>query len=856
MPLEAEQLEQVYGMDAVLGADASRRWELDRDLSRRDQVVRVGLLMLAIAIAQAVLYGSSLIGLTVILPLGTLAQTPVYYPADATTEAVEVHDYGLTDLIFFMEPERQFVVSELKSGRLPIWTPYRFGGAPCWPLGLSPPWWPAYFIQSPVVLAWTQMLVAQVAGLGAYLFFRRTLKVSFWPAMIIACCYPLSGAYTVWTGFWLPAVMCWMPWMFTAVHATVHRPLGFGGPSLSLVTLFALIGGAADIAGQVLLASGLYGAWCLIHRFRSNILRSPAIASATALAIGWGLGFLASAWLMMPLLEYTSTGTRMVNRSHGAEARPPMGLVALPEFVFPSFYGSTRAGSYRLIPNAYPESAVGGYVGMLATLFAAPLAFWSRRHRSVNLFWVFLIFFTSSWMLNVPGMVQLLRLPGMNMMSHNRFVFVTGFAILALAATGLSVLWEQKPLSRKWIFALPAAVVVVLLVSSVYRIMVVPEPIKSEMADAVSKGAITAGIRSLEDVALIKENFIRRRMEGVVVASVCLGAWVLLIAARHPRRWIVAGAGVIMITNLLWFGSERAPQFARDLFGRSVPLLQELAAAPPGRITGFECLPANLAQLAGLRDIRGYDGIDPARMIDLLRAAAAPGAMQLEHAITQWLSPLILRKADGGWRASPILDMLNVRYIVFRGNTPPGIRVDLRRDDYQCAINPYALPRAFVPASVIAVESDTERLSAIASPDFDPRRVAYVERGVSLPGYIAGSAAIISETPTEIVIAADMQTVGLLVLSDLWDAGWHARIDRGAELEILRTNHAIRGVILPAGRSSIRFYYSPASFWRGLFFAIGSLCLLMAWLCFAAGRLLRSRRLQLLCAENAKSEVV
>lgn len=809
--------------------DSSLSCEGSSNASFRDRVFRVGLLTLAIAIAQAVLYGSSLIGSTLMLPLGTLAQSPIYYPSDVTTETIRVHDYGLTDLIFFMEPERQFVVSELRAGRLPLWTPYRFGGAPCWPLGLSPPWWPAYLIRSPVVLAWTQMLVAQVAGVGAYVFFRRTLKISYWPAMITGCCYPLSGAFTVWTGFWLPAVMCWMPWMFTAVHATVQDPRGFGGPSLAIVTLFTLIGGAADIAGQVLLASGLYGFWCLVDHHRRSLFRWPCLASCLRLGGAWMLGFLASAWVMMPLLEYTSTGTRMVNRSHGAEARPPVGLVSLPEFVLPSFYGSTRTGSYRLLPNAYPESAVGGYVGILATLFAAPLAFWSRKHRSSNLFLVFLIFFSSSWMLDVPGIVQLLRLPGMNMMSHNRFVFVTGFATLALAAVGFDVLWHQKPLSRKWGFSIPVAVIMSLLLWSVYRLIAIPEPIKSQMAAAVSKGAIAAGVRSLEDVAIIKETFIFRRVEGIVITTLCLAAWSCVATMCQPRRWLIAAVGSLMLINLLWFGSERAPQFDRGLFGRPVPMLDQIAAAPPGRIIGFDCLPANLAQLAGLRDIRGYDGIDPARMIDLLRAAAAPGAMQLEHAITQWLTPLVLRKTDGGCRLSPILDMLNVRYILFRGDPPPGIKADFRQVDYWAVINPSALPRAYVPNRVVTIEPYAERLAAIAAPQFDPRRVTYIERPMSLPTNCAGSATIISETPTSIVVHADMKTAGLLVLADLWDVGWHAYASSGRELEILRTNHAIRGVEVPAGQITVIFEYFPRSFKIGLLLATCSLFLLAGW---------------------------
>ena len=74
--------------------------------------------------------------------------------------------------------------------------------------------------------------VALVAGGGAYLFFRRVMRLQFWPAAIVAWCYPLTGAYVLWQGFWLPSVMCWLPWMFTAVNATVRTTGRLGRPLL------------------------------------------------------------------------------------------------------------------------------------------------------------------------------------------------------------------------------------------------------------------------------------------------------------------------------------------------------------------------------------------------------------------------------------------------------------------------------------------------------------------------------------------------------------------------------------------------------------------------------------------------
>ena len=62
-----------------------------------------------------------------------------------------------------------------------------------------------------------------------------------------------------------------------------------------------------------------------------------------------------------------------------------------------------------------------------------------------------------SWCLNLPGFVSLLRLPGLNLMSHNRLVFLASFAILAMAAVGLEVLL-QGPVTPRWWFWLPAAI--------------------------------------------------------------------------------------------------------------------------------------------------------------------------------------------------------------------------------------------------------------------------------------------------------------------------------------------------------------------------------------------------------------
>lgn len=216
------------------------------------------IVVLGIVLGQAVLYGPSLIGKRLLLPLDILAGPDVYLPRTPGDESAAPHDFVLSDLVFFYEPERRYVQSEIGAGRLPFWTPHRFAGAPNYQLPLSPLSLLSYLIASPVVIAWTEMFIALVAGLGAYSFFRRISRVSFWPAAIIAWCYPLTGAYIIWQGYWLPMVMCWLPWLLLATDSAVRRRNGFGGPSLAATTVTVLISGGVDIAGQALIASGIY----------------------------------------------------------------------------------------------------------------------------------------------------------------------------------------------------------------------------------------------------------------------------------------------------------------------------------------------------------------------------------------------------------------------------------------------------------------------------------------------------------------------------------------------------------------------------------------------------------------------
>ncbi len=770
------------------------------------------------------------------LPLDFLAASNVYLPASPQMAKIQKPNATLSDLVLQWEPARQFAVSEFRAGRLPMWMPYQYAGVPIvWPK-FSPFMLLQCCMASPIILAWAQVAAAIVGGVGAYAFFRRALGVGFWAAAIPAWCFPLTGFFVFWQGYPTCAPVFWLPWQLLMVDGVIRRRTVYPAIGLSLTTALILVSGALDIGGQVLLISGLYALWCLFDSYRHDLLGWPVRKALVSVALGWIFGFALATPYVLPLLEYAHTGARMERRHGGLEARPPEGLSALPALVLPDIYGASRVGSFRYGKQPQVESSSAGYAGILAALFVAPLAWSSRRHRSGNIFWCFLTLFGMSWCLAVPGLLQLLRLPGLNMMSHNRLVFASSFSLLALAATGLDVLLRAE-IRPQWWFWVPAGVLICSAGWCAYRTVRLPEPIASQIGRAIDAGHPVGWIKTPADYHHLQRWFTGHFAASAVLSIMGAMLWLALWHRPVWPAWAVGLLAVLLVSDLLWNAAKRNQQCDPRLYYPRVPILEKIAALPKGRIVTWQYLPAALAQTHGLYDIRGYDAIDPARLMYLMTIAADPRSPKTEYSMTQSYLPRIKLTAPDQLQLSPIFDMLGVRYVLFRGTPPAGVRPMLQQSDIWAMENKTALPRVFIPRHVESTDGDEDCFEKVTAPEFDARETGYVEETLNLPASCLGQATIVSEIPTRITVPIKMETAGLVVLADLWDKGWNAYLN-GRRIPIHRVDYAIRGVIVPAGEATLEFRYEPASFRLGIAIAgTAALCLLVL-----AGMTFRMRR--------------
>jgi hypothetical protein len=791
---------------------------------------RLAILLAGIVTSQVILYGHSLIGTKILLPLDLLALPNVYLPMASETRGIVPHDVVQSDLAYLVEPERHFVASELRAGHWPMWVPGQYAGKPV----LQGPWLSPLSLllaafPSPVVLAWHQLLAAIIAGVGFYLFCRRALGVGFWPAVVTAWNYPITGFFVFWLGYPTCASVYFLPWMAFAIDGVIRRTTLAGMVALGLTTCALLCNRQLDVAGQTLVVCGLFGVWRTCETYWGSLLGRQARKAGLLLLAGWLLGFALAAPYVLPVLDYVREGSRIEARLRGVEERPPGSLAALPLLVLPDANGASRRGSYPLPPAYQIESLSAAYAGLISTLFLAPLAWWSRRSRSFAVFSTGLVIVALAWGLDFGGIVFILRLPWLNAMSYNRLVFAASFAILAMAAGGLESLVEPLGPVRRHRLLVPAVLLVTLASWWFYRAANLPEPIASEIGKMLAEGKSQPWIEDEAGVRQVQSWFSRVYILGGLLAVVAALGWIVLGLRGSWRPWMSALLGSVMFVDMLWFAHDRSAQCDPSLYYPRVPFLQKLASITAGRVVAFENLPATLAQMSGLRDVRGCDGVDPRRYFQLVQIAAEPTPNDFAYAHLQYMLPKISYPTPDSVRLSPVMDLLGVEYVIFRRAIPESFKPALVESDYWAMKNPSALPHVFVPRHVESVSDDKERLAKLSAPSFEPSEVAYVEMPVALPDVARGKTIILAEKHTEITVSANMETPGLVVLSDSWNTGWRCRLN-GEEVPILRVDHALRGVLVPDGKNIVKFTYEPASLRWGLALFVLALAAILACL--------------------------
>ena len=307
-----------------------------------------------------------------------------------------------------------------------------------------------------------------------------------------------------------------------------------------------------------------------------------------------------------------------------------------------------------------------------------------------------------------------------------------------------------------------------------------------------------------------------------------LGAQRFLKSER--LRW---GVAALIAADLIATGSNRPmniastladPEVTTEAFDGSRELLKgvrELVdrSTPPFRI---DTVDASLgwSQRAGLTRVPTASGADPLALERLMRVRSAFSQCPRWG----WYCPV----ADA---RSPVLDLLNVKYILARTPLNPAKQGSYKHLEdlpgnmvYETAA---MLPRFFLVGRIIDASGLDDAVAKLSSKSFDPGMEAIVEGPVSLSNKLKagdGTVRVIDYRSKTVTLDVNSPAPAFLVTSEANYPGWNANID-DRPAAILYTNVAFRGLPIPAGRHIVRFSFVP---WILFFSAIPTLLAALA----------------------------
>ncbi len=242
----------------------------------------------------------------------------------------------------------------------------------------------------------------------------------------------------------------------------------------------------------------------------------------------------------------------------------------------------------------------------------------------------------------------------------------------------------------------------------------------------------------------------------------------------------------------------------------------------------------------GWQDIRGYDSIIPKQYVALMNRLADQRGELLYNRI----APLYTDGRDFAVLDNPLLDLLNVRFLLTEELLPPRPDWVLVYDQGGMRVyeNREVLPRVFiVPEAQVTPPEEQPLLTAPLD------QVVFIEespadpRGLTPAGPQVAQARISRYTANDAFVDLNLSDRGWLVFTDAYFPGWKAFLrpfggdeSQEVELPIYRADGAFRTVYIPEqGQWTVRFTYSPMSFKLGLYvsFLAGmtGLLLLLWW---------------------------
>ncbi len=689
----------------------------------------------------------------------------VFWKITLTSQFTWLENWDLANQVL---PWQQVQVQAFHRGRFPMWDPYLWGGqtliGQVQPGTAYPPNWILYalptrdgFIRR-TYLNWYFALIHWLAALFCY-WLCRDLELSRIASLFGGTAFVLAGAMGT-TGW--PQIlngMIWMPlvllFLFRAVRG--RRPL----LSAALSGFFL---GIAWLAGHhqvpLYFSLAIAGVWAF-YIFRGNRLNwnVARLAAVSCLFL-----IFTSALLVLPAYEYGHLSRRW------AGAPEPIGWT---ETVPYSVMHDDSLGLFTifglLVPgvHGFADPYTGVILLSLAGL-AVALCWHEVRVRILCVLAVAGLFVSlghqsvfHGFLYAVVPMIEKAREPAMAIVLFN-------FAVAVLVAYGFDSLRAGS--ASVW----PRRIALCLTFTGALILI------------------LTLGVMMSKKMAFDYDDRV------ILVALLALLVAALYLAYLKGKLSITSLGVCCFLLLLMDMGNSATYGFAHGLdpnrtllkkYSENQDILQWIRRQPgPFRIQiDSKDIGFNYGDWYGLEVFGGYVPTLPTNM---MRLGWDRQRVRMLYGTRYWIgrSP---RDAD--------------QVEVYAG--PTGLKV------YQ---SPGAFPRVWTVHRAVTVASEDQVPITAEDARSDLRHTAFFLGDAPKLSACPGDdrATLVQSEFNRVVLKAEMQCAGMVVLSDNWYPGWTATVD-GKPAKIWEAYTAIRGVEVPAGSHRIEMRYRPLSVFLG-----------------------------------------
>jgi hypothetical protein len=222
--------------------------------------------------------------------------------------------------------------------------------------------------------------------------------------------------------------------------------------------------------------------------------------------------------------------------------------------------------------------------------------------------------------------------------------------------------------------------------------------------------------------------------------------------------------------------------------------------------------PFNNADVSYLhKSIGGYHGAKLKRYQEVIEFCIQPEMKDM-------IDSLRSGRQQGAFENTPVLNMLNAKYVVYNAENPP-------------LINPKACGAAWFVQKLKVVKNANEEIQTLAAIDPKMELVVnekFANQLVSSSGDSLDKIELTQYAPNHLVYSAKAKTKRTAVFSEIYyPEGWNCYID-GQLAEVAQVNFLLRAAVVPAGEHQVEWKFEPAVWEKGTnLSSIGSLLMIV-----------------------------